>query len=94
MESREAAWQRAQRNWILELNTMYDIWYLSADETQRPVIAEDRMSFDRLLTARQKTLADMYPDRPDIAAEVLANMIMDRTETVCRVLHDAGILTD
>ncbi len=93
-ESREAAWQRAQRNWILELNTMYDTWYLSADESQRPVIAEDRMSFDRLLAARQKTLADMYPDHPEIAAEVLANMIMDRTETICRILHAAGVLTD
>ena len=73
---------------------MYDIWYLSADESQRPVIAEDRMSFDRLLAARQKTLADMYPDHPEIAAEVLANLIMDRTETICRVLHAAGVLTD
>ncbi|MCR5297487.1 MAG: DUF11 domain-containing protein [Clostridiales bacterium] len=89
------AWLRAQGNWLLELNTMYDAWYLSAsDESQRAKIADDRISFDRLIEARRKTLADLYPDDPATAAEVLANMIMNRTETICRLLHHAGILTD
>ena len=94
MDERAAAWLRSQENWILELDTMYDIWYLSADEDERPVIAEDRMAFDDLIRARRETLADLYPDDPAAAAEVLSNLIMTRTETVCRVLHEAGILTD
>ena len=89
-----AAWQRAQGIWLLQLNTMYDKWYLSAEESQRAVIAADRMSFDRLIEARRRTLADLYPDDPAAAAEVLANMIMERTGLICRLLHNAGILTD
>ena len=93
-EDRTNAWLRAQGNWLLELNTMYDTWYLSADAVQRVVIAADRMSFDELINARREALAEMYPDDPATAAEVLANMIMNRTETMCRVLHEAGVLTD
>ena len=93
-EDREAAWLRAQGNWLLELDSMYDTWYLSADAVERVVIAADRMSFDELINARRDALAEMYPDDPATAAEVLANMIMNRTETMCRVLHDAGILTE
>ena len=93
-DDRTNAWLRAQGNWTLELNAMYDAWYLSADEAQRAKIAEDRISFDRLIEARRKTLADLYPDDPATAAEVLANMIMSRTELICRLLHKAGVLTE
>ena len=93
-EDRAAAWQRTQGNWLLQLNRMYDAWYLSSDDTQRAKIAADRISFDRLIEARRKTLADLYPDDPATAAEVLANMIMERTELICRLLHNAGILKD
>ena len=93
-EDREIAWLRAQGNWLLELDSMYDKWYLSADAVQRVVIAADRMAFDKLINARREALAEMYPNDPATAAEVLANMIMERTETMCRVLHEAGVLTD
>ena len=93
-DARLIAWKRAQGNWLLQLNTMYDKWYLASDETQRAKIAADRISFDRLIEARKKTLADLYPDDPATAAEVLANMIMERTELICRLLHEAGILKD
>ena len=93
-EDREAAWLRAQGNWLLELDTMYDTWYLSADLAERDIIAADRMSFDDLINARREALATMYPNDPATAAEVLANMIMNRTETICRVLHDAGVLSE
>ena len=93
-DDRETAWLRAQANWLLELDTMYDTWYLSADKSQRDIIAADRMSFDTLIEARRAALAEMYPDDPATAAEVLANMIMNRTMTICRTLHEAGILKD
>ena len=93
-EDRTNAWLRAQGNWLLELDSMYDTWYLQADAVQRIVIAADRMAFDELINARREALAEMYPDDPTTAAEVLANMIMDRTETMCRVLHEAGVLTE
>ena len=73
---------------------MYDTWYLSAPPEQKPLIAADRMSFDKLIEARREALAIMYPDDPATAEEVLANMIMHRTELICNVLHEAGILTD
>ena len=92
---RAAAWQRAQESWTAELNAMYDAWYLStASEDARTAIAADRISFDALIEARRATLADLYPDAPATAEEVLADMIMVRVETVCRVLHTAGILED
>ena len=91
-DDREFAWLRAQSNWLLELDTMYDTWYLSAKPEQKALIAADRMAFDELINARRESLAYMYPDDPATAAEVLANMIMHRTEMICRVLHEAGVL--
>ena len=78
----------------MELDAMYDLWYLSAPADQKPVIAADRISFGKLIDARREALAIMYPDDPATAAEVLANMIMHRTEMICHVLHEAGILKD
>ncbi len=91
---RAVVWQRIQGSWLLQLNVLYDQWYLAADESQRAAVAADRMSFGRLIEARRKTLGDLYPDNPAVAAEVLSNMIMERTMLICRLLHSAGILAD
>ena len=93
-DDREIAWLRTQSNWLLELDTMYDTWYLSADPAQQALIAADRMSFDELINARREALEYMYPDDPAAAAEVLSNMIMHRTELICSILHKAGVLKD
>ena len=91
---REIVWLRAQSNWLFELDTMYNTWYLSAEPAQKALIAADRMSFDELINARRDALTEMYPDDPATAAEVLANMIMHRTELICSILHKAGVLKD
>ena len=91
-DDREYAWERAQGNWVLELNLMYDEWYLSADDEQRALIVADRVAFDQLINARADSLTYLYPDDPAAAAEVLSNMIMHRTELICHVLHEAGVL--
>lgn len=93
-EEKVIVWQRAQDNWMLELNNMYDIWYLSAEESQRGTITADRVSFDQMIEARRKTLADLYPDDPAAAEEALARQIMERAQLVCRLLHAAGVLKD
>ena len=93
-EEKIVAWQEAQKKWLLALNAMYDKWYLSADKSLRDTIAADRLSFDELVDARRNTLADLYPEDPAAAEEALANMIMERTELICGLLHTAGILTD
>ena len=87
-----SAYRRAREYWMLELNTMYDQWYLSADESRRATITADRISFERLVEVREKTLADLYPDDPAFAAEELTRMVMERAGMICRVLHAAGIL--
>ena len=94
-EEQANAWIRVQGNWLLELNLMYDTWYLSTeDAVEKAKIAADRMSFDELINARREALAAMYPDDPATAEEVLANLIMHRAEVICNVLHEAGVLTD
>ena len=52
------------------------------------------MSFDELIAARRASLAELYPDDAVTAEETLCRFIARRTETVCRILHDAGILTE
>ena len=94
-EEEANAWIRVQGNWLLELNLMYDTWYLSTEDAEEKAkIAADRMSFDDLISARRETLAAMYPDDPATAEEVLANLIMHRAEVICNVLHEAGVLKD
>ena len=93
-EEKAAAWQNAQKKWLRALNVMYDLWYLSADKSVRETIAADRLSFDELVDARRNTLSDLYPENPAAAEETLAVMIMERTELICGLLRQAGILTD
>lgn len=93
-DEKALAWSRAQTLRISDLNDMYDVWYLSAPEEQRDIIAADRMSFDELITARRAALADLYPDDAATAEETLYHFIDRRVATVCRVLHEAGILTE
>ena len=93
-EDRGFVWQRARDYWMQELNAMYDIWYMSADESGRGMIMTSRVSFGQLVEARQKTLAGLYPDDPAAAEEILTRMIIERAGLLCRMLHGAGILTD
>ena len=93
-EDKALAWMRAQTLRLTDLNEMYDVWYLSAPEEQRSVIAADRMSFDELIAARRTSLADLYPDDAATAEETLYHLIDRRTAIICRVLHEAGILTE
>ena len=74
-EEKTAAWLAIQDSWIADLDRMYDTWYLSAPEAQREVIAEDRMSFDRLIAARRTTLADLYPGAPAAAASRATRLV-------------------
>ena len=83
--------------WVKSLKDLEENHAMLSSENDpelRELIAADRISFDKLINARIESLAYLYPDDPAAQAEVLCNMIMHRTELICHILHEAGILTD
>lgn len=91
-EDREQVWIMARGNWQTELNSLYNVWYQAADEDSRGQIAVDYITFSEAIEAREAALNELYPHDPATAAEVLAGMIQSRTQTVCSILHQVGIM--
>ena len=58
----------------------------------RPLSSGQKDRIGLFATSTDHRSEQMYPDDPAAAAEVLANMIMHRTEMICRILHEAKVL--
>ena len=83
VQGRLDAWLAAQAIWQSELDAMTNRHYKEADADNRTVIAAARIAFDQLLAARQATLDALYPDAPDVAAELLCQMIQRNVMILC-----------
>ncbi|MBR1565330.1 MAG: DUF11 domain-containing protein, partial [Oscillospiraceae bacterium] len=77
------AWLYAQAIWQSELDTMTNTHYREADADGRLIIAANRMAFDQYLAMRQVTLDAMYADQPEIAAELLCDLIKHNVTILC-----------
>ena len=83
VQGRLDAWLAAQAIWQGELDAMTNKHYKEADAGGRLIIAANRIAFDQLLAARQATLDALYPDAPDVAAELLCQMIQRDVMILC-----------
>ena len=77
------AWEAAVRLWLAELDRLTNLRYLAADEEGRKAIAAERIAFGELLRTREGFLSLVYPGRPAIVQEVLAETIRTRVLDLC-----------
>ncbi len=83
LEKRANAWQSAKHLWLVELDALTNEKYLAADAAGRAIIAAERVSFGNWLNARETLLQLMYPGRPEIVNEVIADTIRARVIDLC-----------
>lgn len=66
---------------------MYNEWYLKATNAERGIIAADRVTFGNYLKTKVAMLGYLYPNHPEIVAEVIMNEISNRTMDVCMMIQ-------
>ena len=84
-DARTNAFLRAQRMWQTLMDNRTNAHYKPADKDTRAVIARNRVAFDKYLTARKAFLTALYPNEPDVVAEVIARTIMEKDMDLCRL---------
>lgn len=82
-EARTNAFLRAQRMWQTMMDNRTNASYKAADKEGKTLIAANRKAFDKYLTARKALLTLLYPDQPDVVAEVIARTILDKEIDLC-----------
>ncbi len=82
-DARAAAFMRGQRLWQSLMDTRTNARYKAADKDGRAVIAQNRKAFDKFMTARKGLLTVLYPNQPDVVAEVLARAFLDKELDLC-----------
>ena len=81
----EDAFRRIQRMWQGGLDQATNAKYRAAEGDDRTAIGAFRMAFDRMLEKRMDMLNQLYPANPEIAAEVISNMIRDQLLILCGI---------
>ena len=83
------AWKKAAELWQRELDISITKLYLKADKEQKEIISADRVAFHEWVEAREEVLNLLYPEEPEIVAEILAREIMNRVMNFRINLKDA-----
>ena len=84
-EARNNAFLRAQRMWQTMMDNRTNARYKAADKETRVLIAKNRLAFDKYLNARKTLLTVIYPDQPDVVAEIVARIIQDKEMDLCQL---------
>ena len=82
-DARNSAFLRAQRMWQTPMDVRTNAKYKAADKDGKTLIANNRKAFDKYLTARKTLLTLLYPDQPDVVAQVIARVIQDKEMDLC-----------
>jgi uncharacterized repeat protein (TIGR01451 family) len=77
------AWDQAGKQWRTELDNLANSRYLSVAAEDRNLIAAERISYGNWLNKRRDFLNLLYPGRPEIVAEVLAESIRSHVLDLC-----------
>lgn len=82
-QDKVGAWRTVKLMWLNQLDALINRIYLASDaETQR-AIGTERVTYGQWLTEREKELNILYPNQPEIVAEVLAMTIRARVLDLC-----------
>ena len=65
------------------MNTRTNARYKAADKDGKALIAKNRKAFDKYLAARKALLTFLYPNQPDVVAQIIARVIQDKEMDLC-----------
>ena len=77
--------RRIRRLWQTDLDQATNTKYLATDGDARMAVSRFRVSFDKLLEKHTDLLDRLYPDNPEIVAEVIGHMIRNLTLVLCSI---------
>ena len=76
-------WQELKTLWLTALNAETDARWLSADVEARELIAAERQSYGKWLSAWEALLTASYPEDPALVQQLLTQAIRARTIDGC-----------
>lgn len=82
-ENTADSWSRIAQMWKTELNKTYNALYTAAGDEYKAACLIERNIFQNWLTAREAELHLLYPENPEIAAELLTRELMAHVADLC-----------
>ena len=82
-DTAEDTFRRVRRVWQGSLDQATNAKYRAAAGDGRTAVAKYRMAFDQMVEKRTDMLNLLYPDNPEIVAEVISDMLRDEVLFMC-----------
>lgn len=76
-------WATVRSPWEIELNTAYNALYKDASEEGGMAYLAEYAAYLAWLPAYEQFITMVYPENPEIVAEVMVNTIMERALDAC-----------
>ncbi len=80
-----AAWITVRQAWTLELNKAYNLLCVKLGDKAALAMAE-RAVLTQWLAAREAALTALYPENPEVVAQTMVKLIMDRVNDLCQLV--------
>ena len=80
-----AAWITVRQAWTLELNKAYNLLYVKLGDKAALAMAE-RAVLTQWLAAREAALTALYPENPEVVAQNMVKLVMDRVNDLCQLV--------
>ena len=81
------AWVIVRSLWEIELSNAYNALCENVSETVGNAYLSEYMGYLKWINAYEQFMTIVYPDKPELVAEVMVNVIMDRTMDICEIIE-------
>lgn len=82
-------WQYTRVLWQTEIDEMYEAILLACDPIARINVMDERIQFYAMIGCHEAVLNDLYHDQPALVAGKIAEMLMNKSVSMCYELHTA-----
>lgn len=86
-EDKRNAWQQSEEMWREALEKAYQDYTNDAMGSARGIVMKERIAYNRYLDSLEKILLQKYAARPEAAAQIMTEEIMNRCLSLCYEMH-------
>ena len=79
------AWTAVRQIWNVELNGVYNKLSAKLGDSKLLAMAEHN-ALTQWMAAREASLTALYPDHPEVVAQIMVKLMMERTSLMCSLL--------
>ena len=79
------AWAAVRQIWNVELNGVYNKLSAKLGDSKLLAMAEHN-ALTQWMAAREASLTALYPDHPEVVAQIMVKLMMERTSLMCSLL--------